>query len=164
MPFTLNNILHHFALVTNENVRCPHCRERRRIWKNGFYKRYRFAENEREEIQRYRCRNANCPRASFSILPHPFLPWLRVSLCFLAMLWERCQPGRHTIAELARWTNQGWGVMRRQVRRAAWLAAWLERERDLALAGVRPCANPGHDWTALCQALSHAWRSGSGGP
>jgi hypothetical protein len=164
MPFTLKNILHHFVLVTNENTRCPHCRERQRIWKNGFYSRYRLGAAILEPIQRYRCRNAACPRQSFSILPHPFLPWLRVSLCFLATLWELCQTGRHTIAELARQANQGWGVMRRQVRRAAWLTAWLERERDLALAGLRPCADPRYDWTPLCQALSHARRPGSGGP
>lgn len=164
MPLTLANILHHLALVTNENVCCPHCRERRRILKNGTYQRNPLAGNEPVDIPRYRCRNAACPRASFSILPHPFLPRLRVSLCFLTYLWALWQTGRHTIGELVRWTGQSRIYFRRRLRQAAWLVAWLERERELALADLCPCANPGRDWTPLCQALSHAWRPGCGGP
>jgi len=160
MPQSLAAILTHFQIVANNNVRCPVCQEQERICKNGHYPRYRFIGNSREMIPRYLCKNPRCPRVSFSILPHPFLPWLRVSLCLLAALGELWTTGHHTIAALARQVNVSWQTMRRWLARALWLRQWRARENDLALAGWRPCADPRRGWTPFTQALSHALRSG----
>ena len=160
MPLILNTILAHFVLVANENVCCSVCRERERICKNGSYTRFRFSGNLLERVQRYLCRNPDCPRVSFSILPHPFLPWLRVSLCFLTALGALWRTGRHTVASLARQAGTSWPTMRRWLERAVWLGRWMEREADLALADLRPCADPRRSWTPFTQALSHASRPG----
>lgn len=160
MPLTLADILAHFVRVANENVYCSACRERERICKNGHYRRFRFTGNTMEAVQRYLCRNPACPRVSFSILPRPFLPRLRVSLCFLATLWELWRSGGHTLAALARQAGAPWPTLRRRLDQAERVCRWIEREDALALAGVHPCADPGRAWTPFTQALSHACRPG----
>ncbi len=160
MPQTLADILTHFVLVSNENVYCSACRERERICKNGHYRRFRFTGNATEAVQRYLCRNPACPRVSFSILPRPFLPRLRVSLCFLASLWELWCSGRHTVAALARQAGLPWMTLRRRLRQAERVCRWIGREENEALAACRPCADPGGAWTPFTQALSRVGRPG----
>ena len=160
MPLTLADILAHFVRVANENVCCSTCRERERICKNGHYRRFRFTGNVLEKVPRYLCKNPACPRVSFSILPRPFLPRLRVSLCFLATLWDLWRSGGHTLAALARQAGLPWMTLRRRLHQAEWVCPWIGREENEALAGVHPCADPGGSWTPFTQALSHACRPG----
>jgi hypothetical protein len=160
MPLTLDAILAHFVLVANEKVCCAVCREAERICKNGHYWRFRFTGNGLEKVPRYLCKNPACPRVSFSILPHPFLPRLRVSLCFLTALWGLWRSGCHTAAALARQAGLPWMTLRRRLRQAEWVCRWIEREGSEAMAAWWPCADPGRSWTPFTQALSHAVRPG----
>ena len=72
---------------------CPECGERHRLTKWGFYTRYLFHGDDSLEIQRFRCLNRQCPRFTFSILPHPLLPVVRVPLCFMLLLLLMHQKG-----------------------------------------------------------------------
>lgn len=138
-------------------VLCPKCSERHRVTKYGFYFRYLFTGSEMTAIQRYCCGNRECPRRTFSILPHPFLPILRVPLCFLMTLLEiRGKQGR-TVSSLAAVIGSTWSTVRRNLRRAAAVGEWFSREQEVALWGPSPCLDPRLHWTAFTQAFSWAF-------
>lgn len=136
--------------VTSENI-CPGCGERHLLIKWGFYNRYLFHGQEMIRIQRFRCLNNRCPRRTFSILPHPFLPIVRLPLCFimslLAMHQDNCP-----MAELARQSAKSWSVVRRTLVVAKRIQTVLKTE----LESLLPCFDPAASWTVFTHAFSWA--------
>jgi hypothetical protein len=161
MSAPLREILVFLSSIAKENqiaeILCPKCGERRRVTKYGFYYRYLFTGNETKAIQRYCCGNRECPRRTFSILPHPFLPILRVSLCFLMMLLEVREREGRRVSDLAALIGSTWSTVRRMLRRAVAVRKWLSQEQEVALWGPTPCLAPRLHWTAFTQTFSWAF-------
>jgi ribosomal protein S27AE len=135
------------------NVICPQCGERQLVIKWGSYRRYLFCDDETVTIQRFRCLNRHCSRCTFSVLPHPFLPVLRVPLCFLRALLSLHGEGC-SIARLAREAGKRWAVIRRFLTLADSVKAFLKREfTDIG----SPCLKPAIVWTEFTQRFSWAF-------
>ena len=157
MTTPLQAILWSASFVAKQNliadVICPQCGERRLIIKWGCYHRYLFDGDQTAAIQRFRCLNRQCSRCTFSVLPHPLLPVLRVPLCFLLALLSLHQKGL-SIARLARQTGKGWAMIRRCLIIARRVKAFVHSEfADIGF----PCLQPTIVWTAFTQRFSWAF-------
>jgi len=141
--------------ITRENcdsvVCCSHCGNRHTFVKWGFYSRYLF-NNELINIQRYRCDNDLCPQKTFSILPHAFLPIIRVSLCMLIHILKMYEQG-DTIAGIARHTGSNWPRMQRLIFKASSIKKWFRQEYD----NVFPCLSQNRNWTSFTRDFSWAF-------
>jgi hypothetical protein len=161
MSAPLREILVFLSSIAKEKqiveILCPKCGERHRVTKYGFYFRYLFTGGEMTAIQRYCCGNRECPRRTFSILPHPFLPILRVSLCFLITLLDVREKEGRTVTRLAAITGSTWSTIRRMLCTAVAVRQWLSREQEVALWRPSPCLNPQLHWTVYTQAFSWAF-------
>lgn len=161
MPLSLKEILNACTLIAKENiigeVVCPGCGERFLWIRHGHYTRYLFTGEETITVQRYLCRNRECPRQTFSILPFPLLPILRVTLCFLLAMASRAEESGEDIATLARASNQGWGVARRALGTAGRVRRWLKREYpSVSCCSLRPCRSCQGEWSGFTRAFSWA--------
>jgi len=136
--------------MTSEII-CPGCGERHRLTKWGFYTRYLFHGDDTIRIQRFRCFNNLCPRLTFSILPHPLLPIVRLPLCFFLTLLSIYQEGC-PIAALARRSGKSWPVVRRSLAVARRIHTVLKNELELLL----PCLQPVASWTLFTHVFSWA--------
>jgi transposase-like protein len=157
MTTPLQAILWSASCIAKQNlisdVVCPQCGERRLVIKWGCYHRYLFNGDQTAAIQRFRCLNGHCSRFTFSVLPHPFLPVLRMPLCFLLALLSLHQKG-YSIARLAREAGKRWAVVRRCLTVACRVKAFLNNEfADIGF----PCLQPSIVWTALTQRFSWAF-------
>ena len=161
MPTPLAAILNGLSQIAKENQRsepiCPACGERHVFIRHGHYKRYLFDDSDQVRIQRYLCLNSQCRRRTFSILPHPFLPVIRHSLCFILLLLEKVETDKLPIASLARSSCKSWPVIRRAVRRAEQVREWLIAEGKVSIWGPSPCLAPAMSWTAFTRSLSWAF-------
>ena len=160
MSAPLEAILLSASCVAKKNltstILCPQCGERHLVIKWGSYHRYLFDGDDRVPIQRFRCLNRQCSRCTFSVLPHPFLPVLRVPLCFLLAILPLHQKGC-PVAELARKAGKRWAVIRRCLTMAGRVKAFLQNELFTIMGIVSPCLKPGAVWTAFCQRFSWAF-------
>jgi len=157
MTTPLQTILWSACCIAKQNlisdVFCPQCGERRLVIKWGCYHRYLFDGDETAAIQRFRCLNRQCSRFTFSVLPHPFLPVLRVPLCFLLALLSLHQKG-HSIARLAREAGKCWAVIRRCLTVGCRVKDFLNNEfTDIG----SPCLQPTIVWTTFAQRFSWAF-------
>ena len=159
MSNPLESILLFATRIANQNLTskivCPECGERHRINKWGFYTRYLFHGDDSIYIQRFRCLNQECPRFTFSILPHPLLPVVRLPLCFFLMLLSMNQEGC-SIADLARKSGRNWSVIRRALKLAKRLQSFLQNEVKTILRMSSPCLQPAAVWTVFTHAFSWA--------
>lgn len=155
MPDTWRSLITNLSKITREScggvVCCTHCGNRHTYKKWGFYRRYLF-NDEQVNIQRYRCDNDLCPRKTFSILPHAFLPITRVSLCMLIYILKMYEQG-DTIARIARHTCSNWPRMQRWIAKALSVREWLWQEYD----NVVPCLSPSRKWTSFTRDFSWAF-------
>ena len=146
MPRPWKSILTVLSEITRKNsdslIFCTHCGNRHTFVKWGFYKRYTF-DDELINIQRYRCDNDLCPRKTFSILPHAFLPIVRASLCMLMVVLKMYEHG-NTISEITRYTSSNWPRMQRWIVKAVSVREWLKKE---------------YDDTSLCLPKRRSWAS-----
>ncbi len=137
--------------VAKENliseIICPGCGECHRLTKWGHYTRYLFHGEDTIRIQRFRCLNSRCPRFTFSILPHPLLPIVRLPLCLILSLCSMYQKG-DSIAELARTSGKSWSVIRR--------ALAIGKRIKSVLNDEVPCLQPAVSWTAFTHLFSWA--------
>lgn len=160
MPTPLKDILRSAGQVAKQNLTseliCPACGERHRLIKWGFYTRYLFEGEGTTEIQRVRCLNQQCHRCTFNVLPHPFLPILRVPLCFLQALLEMHQEGS-TIGELAAQSGKSWPVIRRCLSMARRIQYFLRDQLETILGVSSPCLCPAVCWTRFTRAFSWAF-------
>lgn len=141
--------------ITRENfdlvVCCTHCGNRHTFVKWGFYRRYLF-NDELVNIQRYRCDNDLCPRKTFSILPHAFLPVIRASVCMLMYVLKMYELGRN-IAAIARHTGNSWQRVKRWISRAFSIRKWILRE----YADTSPCLSAKQRWASFTRDFSWAF-------
>ena len=133
--------------------RCPECAESRCIVKNGSYRRFDPEGDGQIRIQRYLCFRDSCPRVSFSVLPPPLLPRVRLSLCFLLILFARHMQGAR-IGTLAREYARNWAVIRRALRTATRLWDWIRHEAFFASWGPCPCQNQAR-WNDFIKQVSY---------
>lgn len=155
MPRPWNSLLKVLSEITRKNsdllVCCTHCGNRHTYIKWGFYIRYLF-NDERINIQRYRCNNDLCPKKTFSILPHAFLPIFRASLCMLMYVLKMYEQGS-SIAHIARQTDSNWPRIQRWIAKAILIRNWLEQEYPNA----PQCMNPNSQWTSFTRNFSWAF-------
>ena len=130
MPPTWNPLIIFLSEITRKNstpiIQCSHCGNRNCFIKWGHYSRYLF-NDELVNIQRYRCDNDLCPRKTFSILPHAFLPIERASVCMLMYVLTMYEQG-NSIAQIARDTANTWSRIQRWIRKACMIRDWLKNE------------------------------------
>lgn len=157
MSNPLESILVFTSCVAKQNLTskivCPECGERHRLTKWGFYTRYLFHGDDSLQIQRFRCLNGQCPRFTFSILPHPLLPVVRFPLCFMLMLLSMYQKGC-SLADLARKSGKSWPLIRRALNMGKRLRSFLENEVRTILGLPSPCLQPAATWTFFAHAFS----------
>jgi len=160
MPGTLKDILDICSSIAKENiideVVCPVCGERLMWIKYGFYPRYIFSSRKNILIQRYLCLNKKCQRRTFSILPYPMLPILRVSVFFLLAILSRHEENGENTSCLARESGMGWGVMRRMLQAAEKVRIWLRKEGYLHCFGSDPCRSRPIGWAGFIREFSWA--------
>jgi len=137
------------------DIRCPQCHERWRIVRYGRYWRYRYESHERLAVARYACRNPRCPRRTFSLLPHAYLPWVRTPLCRLLALYQQHVHEGQAINHLARKLRQAWNTLRRAVNLARRILDWCGRELAADALPIWPCHRS--RWPAFCRAYSYAF-------
>lgn len=137
------------------DIRCPQCSELRRIVRHGHYQRYRYESHERMAVARYACRNPDCPRRTFSVLPHSYLPVVRMPLCLLLALYRQHVAKTQAINELARKLRHGWNTIRRAVCLARRILHWCGQEIRAEAMPWWPC-HADH-WPAFSRAFSWAF-------
>lgn len=152
MSPTWNSLISFLSDITKENyssmIQCTHCGNRDTLIKWGFYNRYTF-NDELINIPRYRCDNDLCPRQTFSIPPHPFLPILRASLCMLMYVLKMYEMG-YCIAEIARATQNTWSRIHRWLSRIRLIRYWLFKEYGNTCPGL----SMGGNWAVFVRDFS----------
>ena len=160
MPPTLMHMLTLLSGLAKENqsgpIRCRVCYRSVGLDRHGYYERYLFGTDEKIKIQRYLCRNPDCTCLTFSILPHPFLRYIRLPLCFLFLLLESYESKTGNLSSLARDAGLSRPVIKRAIGLARRLENWL-LEVGLWPSGSRPCLDPKGRWTDFNRALSWAF-------
>jgi hypothetical protein len=137
------------------DIRCPMCGERLRIYRNGHYFRYLFGRNETMAVQRYGCRNPGCPRRTFSIPPHPYLPICRIPLCALMAIVIKFGSQKHSVNRCARWLNSSWNTAKRGLMLAGRILDWFTREAEAGVIPIMPCLP--NSWHGFIRAYSYAF-------
>ncbi len=140
--------------MTSE-IQCPECGERLSIWSHGSYLRYKLESNTQVSVPRYRCLALDCPRKTFSILPFPFLRYVRHSLCTLMIMVLIFLKGSQTKSELGRDLNVGRRRLGRALVRGLEVWRWFRKESVMARWGPWPPHKPELCWTAFTQSFSH---------
>ena len=137
------------------DIRCPQCGERLRLCRNGHYWRYRFEGDDRIAVQRFGCLNPGCPRQTFSIPPHPYLPVCRIPLCLLMAVLVLHRVKEYTISQCARFLNRSWNTAKRALTSAFRLLDWFVLESTADAIPQIPCL--AHAWPAFTRAYSYAF-------
>ena len=121
----------------DSDVFCPTCGKR---WyhRYGHYARYDPKHDAIIAIQRYACKNVECPRRTFSYPPSPLLPIMRLTCCILLSITAYNLNGK-TKAAIARSLGLSFMRVHRALIRAASFSRWLDRERR---AGTFPSSCP----------------------
>ncbi len=141
----------------NQDLSCPACGERVCIMKHGFYLRYLFCGSEMIPIQRYCCGNPFCDRRTFSCLPHPFLPLIRLPLCALKTILDMVQDHKMTIAAVARACRMEWSMIYRALKTGRRLFDWMKKEAAAASWGPSACLDPDQQWQEFTLSVSYAF-------
>jgi hypothetical protein len=161
MPTPFTSMLFFLSEIAKENHNqaptCPVCGERICIAKNGFYLRYLFGSFEMLPIQRYCCGNPLCPRKTFSCLPHPFLPLIRLPLCVLKAILDMVQDLKMTIAAVARACRMEWSRIYKALKTGRRLFGWMKKEAAAASWGPSACFDPDKHWQEFTLSVSYAF-------
>lgn len=152
MPVTWKSLIKVLSDITRENccdlICCSHCGNDTLYAKWGTYERYLFDDGQ-INIQRYRCYSARCPRKTFSILPHAFLPVMRASLCMLLYVLKLYETGL-VIAEIVRLTEMTWPRIQRWILKAQAIQKWLYKEYGCICSGFSSSIS----WSTFCRDFS----------
>ena len=137
-------------------VCCPHCASTL-IVRHGFYSRAHPKEEREVSVQRYFCKSPICPWKTFSVLPYPFLPFIRhfhKTLLFCHYLFY----GKHTRqADTARRLNITRGVAKRLVSFCWRFIPWLNHEKRVAEWGPSPQKSSAAFWPDFTRDFSQAF-------
>jgi hypothetical protein len=139
----------------SQEIKCPECGERIRIWGHGSYERYALAGVDRVVIPRFRCLKPRCRRKTFSILPFPFLRVLRHSFCTLMVLAMTFSQAQKSKSAWARELKLGRRSLDRALAKGKEVMGWFAIESTVAGWGRWPPHQPESHWTAFIQAFSH---------
>lgn len=153
MPHPWNSLLSFLSEITSENqdlpIICPCCGNQYLHVRYGFYHRNQF-DNGTIKIQRYLCNNDQCPRKTFSVLPHAFLRIIRPSLCMLMFVLKLYEADGNDIMSISRYTETTWSTIRSWLGKAQELREWITKE----YRGKFPCLSVKTLWTAFNRDLS----------
>jgi len=156
---TLNQIIILQSVFSNYQmpsiIKCPCCGEDRSLHCHGFYMRQHLLGTGEESIPRFKCLNPACQRKTFSILPFPYLRWIRHKLCHLLLLL-RVFLSQGTVSALARWYNRSRAVIRRALFRGAQIKQLIDQELRAEHAFFLPWVNISAHWTPFTQGVSCA--------
>jgi hypothetical protein len=152
------SVLRAIAKVSKQvEIRCPGCGERHRWIRHGHYRRYGIPGHEETiYVPRFLCLNPFCRRVTFSVLPYPFLRWIRFPLCLLLVWGASHEQGRARVSELAARHKSSWAVMRRAIERGGQVWGLMKRDQGHEGWGLWPCRAPARYWTAFTQWLWQA--------
>ena len=154
MTHPLSAIVSVLASMSTEKSKrpdsCLWC-NRNHFIKHGKYYRYELQGQQRCAIQRYLCKNAGCKR-TFSILPHPFLRYLRLPLCVLCVLTEELLRGTSK-AQIGRLLGVTYTTVLRMARMAVQLFHWMDHEPD-APWSPSPCIHGPSAWETFIKMFS----------
>jgi len=137
------------------DIRCPLCGEQLRICRYGHYWRYRFEDDGRMAVQRFGCLNPGCPRRTFSIPPHPYLPICRIPLCLLLVVLILHRVKKYNINRCARFLDLSWNTAKRALTSASRLLNWFMHESAAGAIPPIPCLE--YTWPAFVRAYSYAF-------
>jgi len=140
--------------------RCPHCHNTLVI-RYGTYPRAHPEQAVQVRVQRFLCKSPLCPRVTFSVLRHPFLPIVRHFYQTIFYCQSLFAANRLTQAEGARRLGVGRGVVKRLRTLVARVVPWLDHERNIATWGPDPTSRPDQCWLDFTRDFSHSfypWR------
>ena len=149
MTLTLMDIIPRFQKFSHppETHYCPHCRSNHFCPKNGTYKRYDPDSSSRKiRIQRYLCRNPDCPAVTFSVLPYRVLPFKQISIFLLWILISLA--AITTASSLAKVFDCSRSTIRRRVSWARRFVLWISK--DCPISAVS-------SWCTFCNLIYHAF-------
>jgi len=135
---------------------CPVCGERYRITRHGFY--FRSPPDNGGEyiaVQRYCCRCPDCPRRTFSIPPADFLPFSRIPLSQMLMVWLRHINGGQSIQRCAAYLSTGWNTAKRALRTVRKMIGLVRKEIPRGTLPKKP-DRPGA-WQTFTRIFSYAF-------
>jgi hypothetical protein len=146
-----------------KRICCPHCASQLVI-RYGTYPRAHPHKQEEVKIQRYLCKLGSCPKATFSVLPFPFLRVVRHFYSTVLYCNILCN-----VQNLSQATTAGeLGVTRGVAKRLAMLCdrflPWFNREKMFADWGPAPEAAPGIFWPDFLRDFSHGLYPGKWPP
>jgi len=136
-------------------IKCPSCGEDRCFHGHGSYLRHHVLGCGQEAIPRFKCLNPLCRRKTFSILPFPFLRWVRHKLNHLLILLV-CFSNQNGVSALARWWDRSRPVIRCALGHASQLKGLIEREARAEQPWALPWIHIRTSWTCFTQAASYA--------
>ncbi len=150
MPHPTLNILLELNEIAKKNqtgpIACHWCNNQNNFIKYGSYKRYSFSGDEQINIQRYLCKHDLC-RRTFSILPHPFLRYTRITLCMLICLMQLLGK-QMAIAKIERQLGITRSMVYWAIKKGRSILDWLDREaRTEPTWAPSPCMNPPGYWS-----------------
>jgi len=119
-----------------------------RILKYGTYQRYEFSGQGQIRIQRFLCKRDQC-RRTFSILPHPFLRFTRLTLCLLTVLLQLLDQ-QVPIARICRHLAIGRTRVYWAIKKGRRILDWIEKEtKTEPVWAPCPCFDPLAHWSAF---------------
>lgn len=111
---------------------CPCCHSKD-CYRHGSYNRkwfYSLIPGEKiiAQVQRYRCRNAECPRSTFSVLPLMVMPYSHFLYPDLLSIQRALTQGI-AVNELAtRVWHISWSVMKRSSKQIEQMQGWIRQQ------------------------------------
>jgi len=134
-------------------LRCPHCATSL-IIRYGTYQRAHPEESIQVKIQRFVCKSPLCPRLTFSVLPHPFLPIVRHFFQTLLCCHFLCNIDKRSQAEGVRRMGLSRGVIKRLSAFGKKFTPWFNHEKKIADWGPYPNNNPPPSWSDFTRDFS----------
>lgn len=146
--------------------RCPRC-DNTLVTRHGTYPRTHPETSVQVRVQRYRCKSPFCPRVTFSVLRHPFLPIVRHFYQTILYCRSLFAESRLSQAEAARRLGATRGVVKRLRALVARVVPWLDHEKKIAAWGPDPTVQPEQLWADFTRDFSQSfypWRCWKIGP
>jgi len=119
--------------------RCSHCGSPVTI-RYGTYPRAHPEQDILIRVKRFLCKSSECPRVTFSVLQHPFLPIVRHFYKTLLLCHIFAAKDQLTQAEIARRLGVTRGVARRLQNLVRQVIPWLQQEKKIAIWGDDPAS------------------------
>ena len=137
-------------------IRCPHCANTL-ISRNGTYQRAHPQGSVPVKVQRFLCKSARCPWATFSLLPPPFLPIIRYFFRTIDYCHCLCNIEKASQAEGTRQMSLSRGVIKRLSAFGRKFFSWFNHEKKIADWGPDPDANPPQSWPDFTRDFSQSF-------